>query len=140
MIRAFTSSDLATAKEIYLANGLPENCFPNLYVENGHKIMVANPLFVIKAVRDSPDGKPAMMAFCKLQGEIFLLLDHTVGTPEERWQWLQEFKKWFAHEAWMNGIEQLSAWLPPEVDESFGKRMEEMGFVKSPYVCWTLNL
>jgi hypothetical protein len=40
----------------------------------------------------------------------------------------------------VRGIEQLSAWLPPDIDESFGKRMESMGFVKSPYVCWTLNL
>ena len=140
MIRDFEPRDMEQALAIHHANGLPENCFPNLYIENHEGRTVSNPLFMIKAVCEAPDGKPAMMAFCKLTGEIFLLLDHEVGTPEDRWKWLQDFKEWFAHEAWRNGIEQISAWLPIDIEDSFGRRMIELGFKKSPYICYTLNL
>jgi len=138
MIRPFTEKDLETAKEIHRANELPEGCLPQLNIEVDGRT-VPNPLFIINAVYEH-QGVPAMMAFCKMQGELFLLLNHEVGTPDERWQWLLEFKGWFALEAWKLGLEQLSAWLPEEIDKSFAKRMEGMGFKKSPYVCWTLNL
>ena len=140
MIRDFEPRDMEQALAIHHANGLPENCFPNLYIENHEGRTVSNPLFMIKAVCETPDGTPAMMAFVKLQGEIFLLASHDVGTPEERWAWMKDFKEWVAHEAWRNGVEQLTAFIPPEIDASFGKRLEEMGFIRSPYVCWTLNL
>ena len=135
MIRPFQREDLEAAQAIHRANELPENCFPNLYEENGQR----NPLYVIRAVVES-EGQPAMMAFAKMTAELFLLVNHQVGTPEERWKQLEAFKEWFANEAWKLGLEQLSAFVPPDVDESFAKRLEAMGFQRTPYVCWTLNL
>jgi hypothetical protein len=139
VIRFFNRNDVPRALEIHKANELPENCFPNLYVlEKGQSL--ANPLFMVRGVYETAAGEPSMMAFVKITGEVFLLVDHTVGTPEERWEQLKEFKEWVKHEAWLNGLEQLSAWLPPEIEASFGKRMIELGFQKSPWVCYTLNL
>jgi len=139
IIREFRESDLPAARDIHSANDLPENCFPNLFVYNERGDLVRNPLFMITAVLEGARG-PAMMAFCKLQGELFLLLDHRAGEPEELWQWLIQFKDYMAQEAWKHGLEQLSAWVPKEIDSSFSKRLKDLGFVKSPYVCWTLNL
>lgn len=141
MIRDFHDKiDLPIAQGIHSDNDLPDGCFPNLYQTNERGELIKNPLFMIRAVCESPEGRPAIMCFCKLQGELFLLIDHTVGTAEDRWKWLQEFKEWMAHEAWRNGLEQLTAWVPPNIDKSFAKRLKEMGFQKSPYECWTLNL
>lgn len=140
MIRQFTKEDSLQAFAIHRANGLPDNCMPEFYTYNEKQELVPNPLLLIKAVHENGHGKPSMMAFVKITGELFLLLDHTVGTPEERWEWLNEFKDWMANEAWKNGLEQISAWVPPEMNDAFGPRLEEMGFVRSPYVCWTLNL
>jgi hypothetical protein len=140
MIRFFSDDDIPQALEIHRANELPESCFPNLFVLNEEGKSKRNPLYLVKGVYVSPDGKPALMSFVKLTGEIFLLVDHTVGTPEERWAWMQEFKNWIAEHAWAQGLEQISCWIPPEIEESFAKRLAEMGFVKSPWTCYTLNL
>ncbi len=139
MIRQFENGDIATAQAIHAANELPENCFPNLFINTVHGIVESNPLFVVKGVYES-EGKPALMTFLKITGELYLLVDHTVGTPEQRWQWLCEFKEWMVREAWRLGLEQITAWVPPEIEESFGKRMLGMGFVKSPYQAYTLNI
>lgn len=140
MIRQFTQEDESSALEIHRVNELPDNCFPNLYIWNEQCEKVPNPLFMVKAVHQTEDGTPSMMAFVKITGEIFLLLSHEVGTPEQRWEWLKEFKEWVAQEAYRHGLEQISAFVPPEIEESFAKRLQDMGFQKSPYVCWTLNL
>jgi len=139
-IRYFEEKDLLAAHRIHEASGLPDNCFPNLYIKNEKGETVRNPLYIVGAVYENERNVPSMMSFVKITGELFLLLDHDAGTPEELWQWLQDFKEWMAREAWNHGLEQISAWLPPEIELSFAKRMEAMGFVRSPYVCWTLNL
>ncbi len=139
MIRTFEENDIDTARAIHAANELPENCFPNLFIQTPHGNIESNPLFVVKGVYES-EGKPALMCFCKISGELYLLVDHTMGTPQARWEWLCEFKEWVVREAWRLGLEQITAWLPPEIEESFGKRMLDMGFVKSPYKAYTLNI
>lgn len=135
MIRSFTEKDLATAHRIHQANALPEVCFPNLYEPDGKP----NRLFVVKEVFED-QGRPVLMCFLKMTSELYLLIDHELGTPAERWEWLKEFKAHIEQMAWMLGLEQMSAWLPVEIEQSFGKRIEELGFVRSPWSCYTLNL
>ena len=130
MIRGFEDSDIPIMELIHANNGLPENCLPDVK---------DNPLFVVKSVYEH-EGSAAMMCLVKVTGEIFLFLDHTIGTPEERWEQLKEFKKYIRMRAWQLGLDQLSAWIPEEIEKSFGKRLNDLGFVKSPYACYTLNL
>ena len=140
MIRDFDlDTDMERAKKIHAANELPENCFPNLTITIEDGEIVANPLFIVKAVYEH-QGKIAMMSFLKVQSELYLLVDHNVGTPEERWKWLCEFKDWMKAEAARQGLEQMSCWIPPEIEESFGKRLIDLGFVRSRYQAYTLNL
>jgi len=135
MIRDFSPSDFENARIIHAANALPENCLPNLKVNTGEP----NALFVTRAVYEH-EGAPAIMAFLKITAEVYVLVDHTIGTPEERWQWMRELNEHIKHEAWKLGLEQITAWLPPEIEESFAKRLIEMGYVKSPWSAYTLNL
>lgn len=139
MIRDFLQSDIPKAREIHAANELPENCFPNLTITTPAGKEEPNPLFIISKVYEH-DGQPAMMSFLKITSELYLLLSHTVGTPEERFEWLKELKEEMKHEAWKRGLEQMTAFVPLDIEESFAKRLEELGFVKSAYSPWTLNL
>jgi hypothetical protein len=132
-------SDLEKAREIHRANGLDERCFPNLTIKNAQGEEVPNPLFVAKEIFEA-EGKPVMMCFLKMTSELYLLIDHNVGTPEERWEWLQEFKEFMKRRAWQLGLEQMTAFVPTEIEESFSKRLLDLGFVKSPWQSYTLNV
>lgn len=138
MIRHFMFEDLARAREIHEANGLDERCFPELAISTpaGQE---PNPLFVVGEVFEH-EGKPVLMSFLKVTSELYLLVDHTVGTPEERWEWLKAFKEHMKAEAFRAGFDQMTAWIPTDVEESFAKRLEAMGFIKSPWQSWTLNV
>lgn len=139
MIRKFEDSDIPLARAIHIANELPENCFPNLTIQAPSGKEEVNPIFVTKAIYEH-EGKAALMSFLKITSEVYLLVDHAVGTPEERWEWLKELTDHVKQEAWKLGLEQISCWIPPEIEVSFTKRLHELGFVKSPWSCFTLNL
>ena len=129
MIREFQTSDVERTREIHEENGLPENCFPDL----------ADPLFVVKLAVEH-DGKPVMASFLKGASELFLIVDHSAGTPEERWEWLQQLTVEMKSRAWALGLDQMSAWIPPEIADSFEKRLIELGFTESKWRCFTCNL
>ena len=122
-------SDVAILRQIHETNGLPENCFPDL----------ADPLFLVKNVVEQ-DGKPVMASFLKGTSEIFLIVDHSQGTPEERWAWLCELKEVMVHEAWLRGLSEMTAWIPPEIEKGFAKRLEGLGFCPSAWRSYTLRI
>jgi len=129
MIRQFVEEDLPVLTEIHAANELPPNCMPD----------PSDPLMLVKAVVEK-DGRAIMATFLRGASEIYLLVDHQYGTPEERWEWMKELKTYLAHEAWKLGLDQMTCWVPPEVDKSFGKRLEELGFQRSTWQSYTLNI
>jgi hypothetical protein len=140
MIRDFDlDADMQRAKAIHAANELPENCFPNLTITDKDGKTVPNPLFIEKLVLEH-EGRPALMSFLRVTSEVFLLIDHGVGTPEERWTWLQELKEFMSARAAQHGLEQMSCWIPKEIEASFEKRLADLGFTKSPWSCYTLTL
>ncbi len=139
MIRPFEDHDVATARQIHEANGLDERCFPELTITTPKGNEEPNPLFVVKSVYEH-EGKPALMSFLKITSELYLLVDHAVGTPEQRWEWLQEFKEHMKREAWRLGLEQMTCFVPQDIEASFEKRLHDLGFVKSPWQSYTLNI
>jgi hypothetical protein len=139
MIRNFEPRDLKTVKELLVANGLPPGCMPDLVVENRIGRKQVNPLFVVKRVYEH-EGTTAMICFLKVRSELYFFIDHKIGTPQQRWDWLKEFTEDMRQEAWKQGFDQMTAFVPPEVDESFSKRLEELGFRKSIWVPYTMNL
>lgn len=139
MIRKFEDSDLPTVRAIHEANALPENCFPNLTIKTPGGKEEINPIFVTKAILEH-EGKPALLSFLKITSELYLFVNHKVGTPEQRWEWLKELKEHMKQEAWKLGLEQMTCFVPPEIEASFEKRLIDMGFIKSPWQSYTLNL
>ncbi len=129
MIRDVESRDIPSIRAIHEANGLPENCFPN----------IDDPLCLVKICVER-DGRPMMASFLTGTAELFLILDHSAGTPEERWQALIELTAEMKRRAWEKGLNDFSCWIPPEVELSFAKRLRELGFVRSPWHSWTMKL
>jgi hypothetical protein len=139
LIRNFEDQDEVTVIQLMTANGLPIECLPDLRTRNVEGKIVANPLFVVKRVYEH-QGQTAMLCFLKIRSELYLFVDHAAGTPEERWEMLVQFTEDMKVEAAKLGLDQFSAFLPPEIEESFGKRLIELGFQKSPFVCYSMNL
>lgn len=141
MIRNFhdDAEDLGEAERIHADGNLDQRCFPDLVIVDGEGKRIPNPLFIEKLVMEQ-HGVPVMMMFLKVTSEVYLLLDHDVATPEQRLAWLTELKNFMAARAIERGLDQMTAFIPTEMEKAFAKRIEEMGFVKSPWQSYTLNL
>ena len=129
MIREFRDEDWPALKEMFMRSQLPENCFPN----------TSNPLFLIRKVMEV-NGEIPMAAFTKVTAEQYLLLDHGWRTAHDRWDLLIQMRDIVVTEARDRGFEDLTAWIPPQIDKSFGPRLTQLGFVRSPYPSYTLVL
>ena len=85
-----------------------------------------------------------MAAFVRLTSEPFPLVDHDMGDPEQRWNQLKELCEDICKDAKSKGLLQLTCFIPPELEQSFGKRLTDekdgLGFVKSPWQSYTRNL
>lgn len=128
-IRNYTPKDLAEIERLHQKSGLPQECLPNL----------ENPLFFLRKVVDD-SGTLALLGCLKLTAEAFVLVDHGHETPEWRWLALQKLTGAVLSEAAKKGVDQVSCWLPPQLEEPFSKRLETLGFLQSPWKSWTVNL
>src|SRR5271154_530228 len=117
MIRDLEPRDVLDLIAIHHANKLSGNCLPAF----------EHPLFAVKRIVEI-DGKLAMGGFLKITSEVYLLLDHRVGTPEERMEWLRELSEDLKQQGYNKGLEDLTLWVPDEIEQSFGKRLEELGY------------
>jgi len=147
-VRAYEERDLEELKRIHAEQGFGY-AFPDL----------GNPLFLTKLVlveegagreeasreetmdshscRDgapgtagAPTGKIVGAALLRLTAEAYLLLDPEAGTPRARWEWLLGLHGVTEREAARRGLEDVHAWLPPEIAGKFGKRLTRLGWVK----------
>ena len=69
-------------------------------------------------------------ALLRLTAEAYLLLDPKAGTPRQRWEWLLGLHALTEREAVRRGLEDVHAWLPPEIAAKFGRRLTRLGWVR----------
>jgi hypothetical protein len=147
LVRAYEERDLEELRRIHGAQGFGY-AFPDL----------GNPLFLTKLVlvedeprrevaaeeqtcRDgvqpccTPTGRIVGAALLRLTAEAYLLLDPEAGTPRRRWEWLLGLHGAMEREAARRGLEDVHAWLPPEIAAKFGKRLTKLGWVRDD--AWT---
>jgi hypothetical protein len=128
-VRDFHDGDWQAVKEMFVRSKLPENCFPN----------TSSPLYLIRKVVDV-DGEIPMAAFTKVTAEQYLLLDHGWGAAQDRWELLTKLRDVVVAEAAQKGFEDLTAFVPPYLEKSFGPRLTQLGFLRSPWPSYTLVL
>src|SRR5271165_3905701 len=154
-VRAYEESDLEELRRIHAAQGFPY-AFPNL----GNPLFLTKLVLVGgeakreetaegQSCRDgaqhccAPTGKNAEQdlrsssgqgivgaALLRLTAEAYLLLDPKAGSPRERWEWLLGLHGVTEREAVRLGLEDVHAWLPPEIAAKFGKRLTRLGWVQ----------
>ena len=133
-IREYDDKDLAALRAIHAAQGFAYP-LPDL----------SNPLFLTKLVltEDRPsssDNSPRAdkvigAALLRLTAEAYLLLDPREGTPRDRWQRLLALHAAAERDAWRRGLEDVHAWLPPQIAAKFGKRLTRLGWIRDD--TWT---
>lgn len=74
-------------------------------------------------------------ALLRLTAEAYLLLDPRAGTPRQRWQSLLALHEAARRDAWLRGLEDVHAWLPPPIARTFGRRLERLGWLRD--AAWT---
>ena len=91
-----------------------------------------------KVVEDN--GTVALASFLKMTAEAFVLVDHNHQTPDWRWLALQKLTACTLSEAAKKGVEDVSAWIPPQLDRSFGERLIALGAIRSPWPAYSFIL
>jgi hypothetical protein len=139
-VREYKQSDLAQLEAIHASQGF-DYAFPDL----------SNPLFVTKLVLTDADAdknrrqdadatetaneKILAAAFLRLTAETYLLLDPNAGVPRDRWQSLLALHAATQRDAWHRGLEDVHAWLPPQIAKKFGRRLQRLGWIRDD--AWT---
>jgi hypothetical protein len=128
-IREITGADEDAILRLYEKSGLPVNCLPDMN----------DPLFIIKKAVEH-DSQIVEAGFLRLTGELYLLVDHKRSTPATRWEMLQRLCAEGLKRAAELGLTDVSCWVPPDLEKSFGKRLEDLGFKRSAWTCFTAKL
>ena len=119
-IRAYRPEDLAAVKAIFDAQELGYK-FPDL----------EKPTYFIRLVGEE-DGRVVQAAFAHLTAEIYFLLDRTHGTPQQRHLDFMAMQEVGRELAWKpGGLDDLHAFLPPQLERAFGKRLMAHGWKKA---------
>jgi len=128
MIRDFKKADRQLLEGIYRASGFDYE-FPDL----------DDPLFIIKKVMD--DGNVHQGIAVKIEATVYLWVSAKWGTPQERWERLQELIEVTKKEAWEKGLDTLTCVIPPELEKRFAKRLRQIGMTRDrPWPKWSFDL
>lgn len=139
IVRPYTDDDLEAVQQIHAKNALPLNCLPACCKRDRAGNPMNAPLFFMRRVIDD-GGRIALASFLKLTAEAFVFVDHEYADPERRWLALQKLTASTLSEAAKKGVEDVTAWLPPTLDRSFGERLIALGFSKSPWPSYSATL
>ncbi len=115
MIRDFQKEDTAALKIIHELSDF----------DYGFQCL-EDPLFLVKKIAEE-DGKVVQGIAANREVTVYLWIDHSAGTPEKRWQWMQELVEATKLEAWKKGLDTITCVVPPEIADSFEKRLKQIG-------------
>ncbi len=124
-IREYSAQDLETLKRIHNKRHLPLACMPD----------PENPLFIVKKVIEENDEVQAA-TFVKLTSEPWLLINPDLPDREaiRLVRIISDVTEVAAAE---KGLEEMTCWVPPEAGASFGKLLESIGYIKTPWQSYT---
>ena len=126
--RDIVSDDLQTINNIYKDAGFGYD-MPNLNA----------PLFVVKKAVEDDNGKVIGFSVCKITAEVYLFLDQK-NEPEVKVEAMKELNDEISKASYEIGLDQITCWIPPEIEKQFSKRLLQMEWIKSRWPTWTRNL
>jgi hypothetical protein len=120
-IRTYTEADFAAVKRMHAPlsdyYSLPD---------------FANPMFVSNLVVENGAYRTVMSAHARLTSEVYVLVDHEDGTPNQRWERFKMLHEVMRRELVKSGVEDVHAFLPPEIPEGFCRRLRKLGWTEEP--------
>lgn len=123
-VREYTDADLNALIAMHRAQGF-DYPFPDL----------RDPIFVSKLVLTDNTEVPVMAALARLTCEMYLLVDLKAGTPRERYARLLDLHRAGANDLRARGLDDAHAWLPPPIAKRFGRRLQQLGWLRDD--AWT---
>jgi len=121
-IRNYRPEDEPALKQMHAAQGF-DYAFPDL----------ANPLFVSKLVLEDDDGRSLMAALGRLSCEVYLLAEPKSASPGERFLQMLLMHEAGRRDLEARGLDDVTCWVPPGIEKSFGRRLERLGWVRDPW-------
>src|SRR5690242_19934659 len=118
LIRQFTDDDLQALKRMHSRQGF-EYAFPD----------VSDPIFVSKLVLEDDDSRIAMASLARLTCEMYLMLDPSLGTPQDRFLRIAALHRDGERALVSRGLDDALAWLLPEISRRFGMSLRAVGWV-----------
>ena len=128
MTRKWTEDDTLQVMEIHQEMGIPYQ-MPD----------VSNPLFAIKRVLVDDRGKIIGAGAIKPVGECFLWVRPSM-MPIFRARAVKRLTAEGMLLAGQSGLDELTAWIHPEVEREFGRPLTKLGFVMSPWRSWSTKI
>ena len=131
MIREFQPSDLETLRQIHRAQNFKYD-FPDL----------ENPNFVVRLVSAGDDGRVQMALLGHRTVEAYLLATPSAD-PRQRYMEFLELHNAACDAGAALGYEDAQAFLPPEIERRFGKRLAQLGwnrYVGAEWKCYGRSL
>jgi hypothetical protein len=128
LVRPYTDTDFTALRIMHATQGF------------GYQLPdPSDPLFLVRTVIED-EGRTRMAALLRLTAEAYLLADPADGTPRQRWQWLTALHEGTREAAAAQGLADVQAFLPPQVARAFGRRLEQFGWRRDPWHCYTRGL
>ncbi len=100
---------------------------------------VTQPLFQIKRVLEDDSGNVIGAGAIKPIGECFLWVRPDL-LPVMRARAVKRLTGEAMLLGSQAGFDELSAWIPPNVEKNFGLPLTKLGFRMSPWRCWSVTL
>ena len=89
---------------------------------------IDSPLFIVRKVMEV-GGKIVCAILWRMEVETYLLLDkNSILSPEEKLEAIRTLQVEGLNDLWLKGVDNCVAWVPKDVEKSFGKRMTELGW------------
>jgi hypothetical protein len=123
-IRSYTEADLGAVRRMHA----PFADFYNLPD-------FGNPLFIENLVVTNGNHRTVMSAHARLTSEVYVLVDHEDGTPNQRWERLKMLHEVMRQQLVKSGIEDVHCWIPPDIPEGFFRRLQRLGWTEEKFRC-----
>jgi hypothetical protein len=129
LIREYTDADLAALERMHAAQGFGYP-FPD----------VADPIFLSKLVVEDDAGQPVMASLVRMTAEVYLLMDRSAAPPKASWERLLALHAAAERAARARGLADAHAFLPPQIERTFARRLVRLGWVKDPWPAYCKKL
>lgn len=128
-IREGTEEAIMT-EQVRDANPTDYPAIEEIHAEMGMDYQMPNldsPLFIVKQVYESKDGRALAACFLRLTAECYLWMDPDLS-PRDKVTVMEALQPEVLRKAWLLGLDDIEARIPRDLEERFHKRLKQLGW------------